>query len=187
MLMTLGRCGPASTVLVLGAGSGVGVAAIQIAKLAGAFVIATSTSEEKLDRALKLGADAGIHSPPQDIVKSTHKLTGGRMADIAVEHVGPAVFDAVIKSLKPGGRLVTCGSTTGPDVSLDMRYLFSRQLQILGSKMGTQAEMREVARLVAAGRVKPVVDKVFPLTEARQAHEYLALKKQFGKVVLKVG
>lgn len=186
MLMTLGRCGPDSTVLVLGAGSGVGVAASQVAKLAGAFVIAVSTSEEKLEKAVKLGADAGIHSPPQDILKSVHKLTRGNMADIAVEHVGPAVFDAALKSLKPGGRLVTCGATTGPTVELDMRYVFSRQLQILGSKMGTQSEMRQVARLVAGGRLKPVVDRTFPLAQARQAHEYLAQKKQFGKVVLTV-
>jgi NADPH:quinone reductase-like Zn-dependent oxidoreductase len=186
MVMTLGGCGPDSTVLALGAGSGVGVAAIQVAKAAGAFVIATSTSADKLERARKLGADEGIHSPPQDIVKTVHKLTGGRMADIAVEHVGPPVFDAALKSLKTGGRLVTCGSTTGPVVELDMRYVFSRQLQILGSKMGSQAEMRQVARLVADGRLKPVVDKVFPLAEARQAHEYLAQKKQFGKVVLKI-
>ena len=187
MLLTLGRCGPDSTVLVLGAGSGVGVAAIQVAKLAGAFVIASSTSEEKLGKARALGADAGIHSPPQDLTKSVRKLTHGAMADIAVEHVGPAVFDAALKSLKVGGRLVTCGSTTGPVVELDMRYVFSRQLQILGCKMGTQSEMRQVARMVAAGRLKPVVDRVFPLSEARQAHEYLAQKKQFGKVVLKVG
>ncbi|MBI3551402.1 MAG: zinc-binding dehydrogenase [Elusimicrobia bacterium] len=186
MLMTLGGCGPDSTVLILGAGSGVGVAAIQVAKLSGAFVIASSTSEEKLEKSVKLGADAAIHSPPQDIMKSVHKLTKGGMADIAVEHVGPAVFDAALKSLKTGGRLVTCGSTTGPTVELDMRYVFSRQLQILGSKMGTQAEMREVARLVAAGRLKPVVDRTFPLSQARQAHEYLAQKKQFGKVVLTV-
>jgi NADPH:quinone reductase-like Zn-dependent oxidoreductase len=186
MVMTLGGCGPDSTVLALGAGSGVGVAAIQVAKAAGAFVIATSTAKEKLERARELGADEVIHSPPQDIVKTVHKLTGGRMADIAVEHVGPPVFEAALKSLKAGGRLVTCGSTTGPIVELDMRYVFSRQLQILGSKMGSQAEMRQVARLVAAGRLKPVVDKVFPLAEARQAHEYLAQKKQFGKVVLKV-
>jgi 2-desacetyl-2-hydroxyethyl bacteriochlorophyllide A dehydrogenase len=186
MLMTLGGCGPDSTVLVMGAGSGVGVAAIQVARLAGARVIAVSTSEEKLKRARELGADETIQHPPQDMVKQTFKLTGGAMADIVIEHVGPAVFDAALKSLKTGGRLVTCGSTTGPNVDLDMRFVFSRQLQILGSKMGTQREMRQVARLVAAGRLKPVVDRVFDLSEARQAHEYLAQKQQFGKVVLKV-
>ncbi len=186
MLMTLGRCGPDQTVLVLGAGSGVGVAAIQLAKLAGAKVIAASTSREKLEKARALGADEVIHSPPEDIARRCFKLTGGALIDIAVEHVGPAVFDAALKSLKPGGRLVTCGSTTGPEVTLDMRYVFSRQLQILGSKMGTAREMRTVSRLIAQGRLKPVVDRTFPLAEARQAHEYLAERRQFGKVVLKV-
>ncbi|MEK7858081.1 MAG: zinc-binding dehydrogenase [Elusimicrobiota bacterium] len=186
MLMTLGACGPDQTVLVMGAGSGVGVAAIQMAKLAGARVIAASTSEEKLARAKALGADFLIHNPPQDLVRQTTRLTGGAMADIVVEHVGPAVFDGALKCLKTGGRLVTCGSTTGPVVELDMRFVFSRQLQILGSKMGTQAEMRRVARLVAQGKLKPVVDRRFPLAEARQAQEYLAAKKQFGKVLLTV-
>lgn len=184
MLMTLGVCGPDQTVLVLGAGSGIGVAAIQTAKLAGARVIAVSTSEEKLKKAVELGADKTIHSPPQDIIKQVMRLTGGKMADIAFEHVGPITFDASLKSLKQGGRLITCGSTTGPMVTLDMRYVFSRQLQILGSKMGTQAEMRKVARLVAEGELRPIIDRVFPLSQARQAQEYLAEKKQFGKVVL---
>lgn len=187
MLMTLGGCGPGQTVLVMGAGSGVGVAAIQLAKLAGARVIAVSTSGEKLERAKGLGADLTIHHPPEDIVKQTMRLTGGAMADVVVEHVGPAVFDAALKSLKVGGKLVTCGSTTGPTVELDMRYVFSRQYQILGSKMGTQAEMRKVARLVEEGRLKPVIDRCFPLHEARKAHEHLASKRQFGKVVLTVG
>lgn len=185
MLMTLGRCGPGQTVLVLGAGSGVGVAAIQVAKLAGARAIAVSTSAEKLQKAKALGADAAIHVPAQDIVKETMRLTGGRMADIAVEHVGPATFDSSLKSLKYGGRLVTCGATTGPSVELDLRFVFSRQLRILGSKMGTQAEMRAVSRLVGEGRLAPVVDKAFPLSEARAAHEYLSEKRQFGKVILR--
>jgi NADPH:quinone reductase-like Zn-dependent oxidoreductase len=184
MLVTLGQVKPGQFVLALGAGSGVATAAIQIAKLAGARVIAVSTSEEKLKRAKVLGADFTIHHPPEDIFKQTIRLTQSQMIDVAIEHVGPAVFDAALKSLKYGGRLVTCGSTTGPTVKLDMRYVFSRQLQILGSKMGTQAEMRHVSRLVWEGRIKPVVDKTFPLSEARQAHEYLAGQKQFGKVVL---
>lgn len=186
MLMALGRCGPAQTVLVLGAGSGVGVAAIQIAKLSGASVIAASTSEAKLEQARKLGADETIHIPVQDLIRETMRLTDRRMADIVFEHVGPAVFENALKCLKHGGRLLTCGSTTGPTVTLDMRYVFSRQLQILGAKMGTLGEMREVARLVGQGRLSPIVDRCFRLGEARQAHEYLEEKKQFGKVVLKI-
>ncbi len=186
MLMTLGACGPGQTVLVLGSGSGVGVAAIQIAKLAGARVIAASTSEEKLVKAREHGADEVIHSPPEDIARRVRKLTRGGMADIAFEHVGPVTFEASLKSLKPGGKLITCGATTGPTVTVDLRYVFWHQLQIIGSKMGTLEETREVARLVCAGKLRPVVDKVFPLAEAALAHEYLAGKKQFGKVVLSV-
>jgi NADPH:quinone reductase-like Zn-dependent oxidoreductase len=184
MLVTLGRCGPDQTVLVMGAGSGVGVAAVQVARLAGARVIAVSTSQEKLALARKLGAHESIHHPPEDLVRRTLKLTGGAMADVVIEHVGPAVFAEALKCLKPGGRLVTCGATTGPKVEVDLRYVFSRQLRILGSKMGTQGEMRRVARLVGEGSLKPVIDRAFPLEEAALAHQYLAEKRQFGKVIL---
>ncbi|HVC08862.1 MAG TPA: zinc-binding dehydrogenase [Elusimicrobiota bacterium] len=184
MLMTHGGCGPGQCVLVLGAGSGVGVAAIEIAKLAGARVLAASTSEAKLEKAKALGADETILLPKQDLVKETRRATGGAMADIVFEHVGQAVFDAALKSLKPGGRIVTCGATTGPDITVDFRYVFSRELRIQGSMMGTQSEMRLVAQLVSEGRLKPVVDKTFALDDARAAHEYLAGKNQFGKVVL---
>ncbi len=184
MLMTHGDCGPGRCVLVMGAGSGVGVAAVQIAKLAGAHVIAVSTSEDKLAKSKALGADEGIVLPKQDLSKETRKLTGGAMADIVIEHVGQAVFDAALKSLKPGGRLVTCGATTGPEFAVDLRYVFSRELRVQGSMMGTQSELRLVAKLVAQGRLKPVVDKTFALEDARLAHEHLAQKNQFGKVVL---
>jgi NADPH:quinone reductase-like Zn-dependent oxidoreductase len=186
MLMTLAECGPGQTVLVTGAGSGVGTAAIQIAKLAGARVIAVSTSEEKLERAKKLGADAGILTPKEDIRKRVKALTEGAMADIAFEHVGPATFDAALKSLKPGGALVTCGATTGPTVELNLLYLFSKQYRIFGSTMGTLAETKQVARLAAEGRLKPVIDRSFPLQDARAAHEHMAAGKQFGKVLLEL-
>lgn len=186
MLMTLGGCGPDQWVLIIGASSGVGVAALQIAKLAGARVIAASTSQQKLEKAVGLGADATILTPAQDLVKKTRAATEGRMADIVIEHVGPAVFDAALKSLRLGGRLICCGATTGHDVTLDLRYLFVRQYQILGSTMGTLAETRLVARLVAEGRLKPVIDRSFALDEARAAHEYLEDKRQFGKVLLTV-
>lgn len=184
MLLTLGQCGTGKTVLVMGAGSGVGVAAIQLAKLSGAFVVAASTSEEKLKKAQALGADALIHSPPQDLIRETIKITSSRMADLVIEHVGPAVFETALKCLKSGGSLVTCGATTGPAVNLDLRYVFSRQLKIIGSKMGTSREMRDVWRLLEGGQLKPVVDATFPLASARAAHDYLDSRKQFGKVVL---
>ncbi|MBI5200172.1 MAG: zinc-binding dehydrogenase [Elusimicrobia bacterium] len=186
MLVTLAELKAGQDVLVLGAGSGVGVAGIQVAAACGARVIAASTSEEKLEAAKALGAHAVIHSPPDDLLRQTIKLTGGKGADVVFEHVGPAVFDKALRALAPGGALVTCGSTTGPVVQLDMRYVFSRELRILGAKMGSLAEFHQVMKLVAAGKLKPVVDATFPLEEARRAHEYLASRKQFGKVVLKI-
>ena len=186
MLMTLGGCGPGQWVLVQGAGSGVGTAAIQIAKLAGAKVLAVSTSEEKLKRAAALGADEGILSPKEDVAKAARRLTGGRMADIAFEHVGPATFEQSLKSLKIGGTLVTCGATTGPNVTLNLPYLFVKQWKIMGSTMGTLAETREVARLVSEGKLSPQIDRTFALEEARAAHEYLEAGRQFGKVLLKI-
>lgn len=187
MLMTLGACGPDQWVITMGAGSGVAVAAIQMAKLAGAKVIAVSTSEEKLGRAARLGADHLVLTPKQDLVKETIKATGGRMADVVVEHIGGPLFDSALKSLRQGGRLVTCGATADPELKLDLRYVFSRQYQILGSKMGTQGEMKKVARLINERRLRPVIDRDFPLDAAGAAHEHLAGQKQFGKVVLTVG
>ncbi len=186
MLLTLGGLRAGQTVLVLGAGSGIGVAAIQIAALAGARVLAASTSAEKLEAAKRLGAHDTIHSPPEDLLRKVVRLTAGRGVDIVFEHIGPAVFDKALKCLKPGGALVTCGATTGPTVELDLRYVFSRELRIVGARMGSLAEFAEVSQLVFDGKLKPVVDSTFPLAEARQAHEYLAARKQFGKVVLKV-
>lgn len=184
MLKTLGEVGPGQTVIVVGAGAGVSVVAIQIAKALGATVIATTTDPAKTERAKALGADSVIVSPPAELAREARKLTGGALADVVIEHVGPALFMDALKCLKPSGRLVTCGSTSGPKVELDMRYVFSRQLQILGSRMGSRAEMSAAWKLVTSGSVKPVVDKVYPLAEARAAHERLASRGQFGKVVL---
>ena len=186
MLVTQARLEPGQTVLVMGAGSGVGVAAIQIAALCGARVIAVSTSKEKLERSRKLGAHETIESPPEDFQRKVLSMTGGRGVDVIFEHVGPAVLDRCVKSLKRGGILVTCGATTGPKAEIDLRYLFSRELRIHGSEMGNAAEFERIVDLVSAGRLKPVVDKVFPLAEAKEAHEYLEARKQFGKVVLKI-
>ena len=184
MLVSLAELKPGETVLVIGAGAGVSTAAVQIAKLAGAWVIATSTSKEKLERAKELGADETIAHPPEDLARSVRRLTKGKMADVVFEHVGMSVLAEAIKCLRPSGRLVTCGATAGPLAEIDMRYVFSRQLKIMGSKMGNLAEMRAVWALAAAGRLKPVVDRTYPLAEARQAHEYLEARGQFGKVVL---
>ncbi|MFH1726471.1 MAG: zinc-binding dehydrogenase [Elusimicrobiota bacterium] len=186
MLKHLARARPEESVLVLGAGSGVGVAAIQIAKALGARVIAASTSEEKLAAAKELGADETLHTPSESALRKTKRLTGGKGVDIVFEHVGAPLFQEAVRCLAPAGRLVTCGATGGAKVEADLRYVFFRELQILGAKMGPFEQLREVVGLFREGKLKPVVDRTFPLAEARQAHEYLAARRQFGKVVLKV-
>jgi NADPH:quinone reductase-like Zn-dependent oxidoreductase len=186
MLVNRAQLQPGETVLVLAAGSGVGSAAIQIAKFFGARVIATAGTDEKLAKARELGADEVIHHFIMPISKEVRRLTNNRGVDVVVEHVGTATWDDSLKSLAPSGRLVTCGATTGYDAKLDIRFLFSRQLSILGSYMGTKDELRKVLKLVAQGRLRPAVDKVWSLHECATAHNYLENAKQFGKVVLTV-
>jgi NADPH:quinone reductase-like Zn-dependent oxidoreductase len=184
--MLVGRAGIrlGQTVLVLGASSGVGIAAIQIAKLFHCRVITTAGDEAKLAKGLALGADYGINHYQQKISEEVRKITNKEGVDIVVEHVGAATWDESMRSLKSSGTLVTCGATTGPNVGLDLRHLFGRQLTLLGSYMGTMGELHEVLRLVFAGRLKPVVDRVFPLSELRAAHEYLEKSQMFGKIVV---
>lgn len=186
MLMTRAQLRPGDSILVLGAGSGVGSAAIQVAKYFGCFVITTVGTDEKVAKAKELGADEVIRRGEVSISKEVRRLTQGRGVDVVFEHVGVATWEDSIKSLTQGGRLVTCGATTGYDAKLDLRFLFTRQLSILGSYMGTKDELRTLLKLVAQGRLKPVVDKVWPLREAQAAHAYLEEGKQFGKVVLTV-
>src|SRR5579862_4898574 len=184
--MLVGRANirPGQTVLVLGASSGVGIAAIQIAKLFHARVITTAGDEKKLEKAYALGADHGINHYQQKISEEVRKLTNKEGVDIVIEHVGSATWDESVKCLKPAGTLVTCGATTGFNASIDLRFLFSRQLSLLGSYMGTMSELREVLSHVFAGRLHPVVDRVFPLSEIRAAHEFMEKSQMFGKIVL---
>jgi NADPH:quinone reductase-like Zn-dependent oxidoreductase len=186
MLVTRAQLQPGETVLVLAAGSGVGQAAIQIARLLGARVIATAGADDKLERARSLGADAGINHYTQDIADEVRQLTGRRGVDVVCEHVGQATWDKCVKSLARGGRLVTCGATTGPSVSIDERVLFARQISLLGSYMGTKGELLRAAAFFFAGQLAPVVDKVYPLAAAADAHRRLEQKEQFGKIVLEV-
>jgi NADPH:quinone reductase-like Zn-dependent oxidoreductase len=185
MLVTRAELQPGDDVLILGAGSGVGSAAIQIAKFFGARVIATAGSSEKLEKARQLGADHTINHHSQKIRDEVRRITSKRGVDVVFEHVGIATWEDSIASLAASGRLVTCGATTGYDAKIDLRFLFTRQLSLLGSYMGTKSELRTVLKLVAAGRLKPVVDRVFPLAEAAAAHAYLESSQQFGKVVLR--
>ena len=184
--MLVGRAGirPGQTVLVLGANSGVGIAAIQIAKLFSATVIATAGDDRKAAKARELGADHVINHYQQKISQEVRAITAKQGVDIVIEHVGAATWDESLKSLKPGGTLVTCGATTGAAANIDLRFLFARQLSLLGSYMGTMGELHEVLQHVFSGKLKPVVDRVFPLTEIRAAHEYMEKSQMFGKIVL---
>jgi NADPH:quinone reductase-like Zn-dependent oxidoreductase len=184
MLVGLAGVRPGQTVLVLGASSGVGIAAIQIAKLFHCRVITTAGDETKLEKGRALGADHGINHYKQKISEEVRRITNKEGVDIVVEHVGAATWDESMKCLKTAGTLVTCGATTGPTVGIDLRHLFARQLRLLGSYMGTMAELHEVLGHVFAGRLKPVVDRTFPLSELRAAHEYLEKSQMFGKVIV---
>jgi len=172
------------TVLVLGGGSGVGIAAIQIAKLFHAQVITTAGDETKLEKARSLGADYGINHYQQKISEEVRKITNKAGVDIVVEHVGTATWEESMKSLKAGGTIVTCGATTGFDAKFDLRFLFARQLSFLGSYMGTMGDLYDVLGHIFAGRLKPVIDRTFPLKDTRTAHEYMESSQMFGKIVL---
>lgn len=186
MLINRAQLKPAETVLVLAAGSGVGSAAIQIAKVTGARVIATAGSEFKLQKAKELGADEAILHSKRDFAKDVKKLTDNQGVDVVVEHVGEATWEQSIHSLAPGGRLVTCGATTGWEGELDIRYIFTRHISILGSFMGYKSELYDVLDLVGRGLLKPVIDKVLPLGRCAEAHARLERREQFGKIVLQV-
>lgn len=188
MLVRRARIQPGQSVLVWAASSGVGIAAVQIAKLFGCRVIATAGGETKRQLALRLGADAAVeHYDPQLPVSRAVKehVPGG--VDVVIEHVGQASWEQSLRSLAPNGVLVTCGATTGFEGKIDLRFLFARQLRLLGSYMGRRADLDTVVDLVAADRLRPVVDRVFPLINASDAHRHLEAKHQFGKVVLQVG
>jgi len=185
MLVSRAGISPGEVVLILGAGSGVGTAAIQIAKLCGAHVIATAGSQEKLELAKALGADDVINHNQQDITEEARKLTGKRGVDVVFEHVGSATWEKSIKALAVGGRLATCGATTGYVGQTDIRYVYSRQLSILGSYMASKAELLKVVDLVGQRRLKPVVDKVYPLADAAKAQDRMEKREHFGKIVLR--
>lgn len=184
--MLIGRANlrPGEDVLVIGAGSGVGSAAIQIARLIGARVIATAGGEAKLERARALGAHEVIDHRTQDIGTETRRLTGKKGVEVVFEHVGGPVIEQAIAALARNGRLVTCGATAGNKVTLDVNLLFGRHLSIMGSWMGRRAELVEALKFVRDGRLKPVVDSVMPLKDARRAHERIEAREHFGKIVL---
>ncbi|OFX20295.1 MAG: alcohol dehydrogenase [Anaeromyxobacter sp. RBG_16_69_14] len=172
------------TVLVHAAGSGVGSAGIQIAKLLGATVIATAGSDAKCERARRLGADHAVNYSRQDFLTEVRRITGKRGVDVLFEHVGKATWEKSLLALARGGRLVTVGATTGYDPPTDLRHVFYRSLSILGSTMGSKGELFDVLALVEQGKLKPVLDRVLPLAEAGAAQKLLEDRAQFGKIVL---
>jgi 2-desacetyl-2-hydroxyethyl bacteriochlorophyllide A dehydrogenase len=184
MLFALAGLQHGETVLIMGAGSGVGSMAVQMAKLAGARVMTTVGSDDKIPKAVILGADAVINHAKEKVAERVKLLTEGRGVDVVIEHIGPEVWDTCLHSLAKGGRLVTCGATTGGDVKLNLRYVFSRQLTIKGSYMGTRAELVKVAELMGQGRLIAVIDRTYPLKEARAAQEQMLSRRFFGKIVL---
>jgi len=186
MLITRAALQPGEDVLILAAGSGVGTAGIQIAKLAGARVIATAGSDAKLTKARELGADETINHSRQDILEEVKRLTGKRGVDVVFEHVGEATWEKSVLSLAQNGRLVTCGATTGHDGKFDLRYLFTRNLSLLGSFMGSRAEFFTVLKIIGEGKLRPIIDRILPLAQCRKAHELLENREQFGKIVLQV-
>ena len=185
MLMTRARLQPGEDVLVLGGGSGVGSAAIQIAKLIGARVFATVGTEEKGKRARELGADEIILHSQQKISEEVKRLTSRRGVDVVFEHVGEATWDQSVASMAAGGRLVTCGATTGYHGKIDLRFLFGKQLSLLGSFMGSRSELFRVIELIGRRQLHAVIDRVMPLAHCAEAHALLENREHFGKIVLK--
>ena len=185
MLVTRANVQAGEDVLVHAAGSGVGSIAIQIAKLRGARVITTASSDDKLAKARELGADETINYTRDDWPKEVRRLTNKTGVDVVVEHTGAVTWPGSISSLKNNGRLVTCGATSGFDARTDLRQVFYRHLTLLGSFMGSKGELLEAMKFVREGKIRAVVDRVLPLSDARQAHELIEDRAQFGKVVLK--
>lgn len=184
MLVTLAKIEPGETVLIHGAGSGVGSAAIQIAKLFGARVITTASSDEKLSKAKEVGADDLINYHEKDFVEEVKRLTDKQGVDVVFEHVGGEVFEKSIPVIRNGGRLVSCGATTEFLCKVDIRYIYSRHLSLFGSFMGTKSELIEALKFFPSGKLKPVIDSVFPLAQAGEAQRKMEERKNFGKIVL---
>jgi NADPH:quinone reductase-like Zn-dependent oxidoreductase len=186
MLVARAAIRPAETVLVQAGGSGVGSAAIQVARLWGATVFATAGSAAKAARAKELGAQETILYREVDFVAEVRRLTGKRGVDVVFEHVGADTFERSLKALARGGRLVTCGATSGAEATINIRLVFFKLLSILGSTMGSLAELHEIMRHVEAGRLRPVVDRVLPLDQIGEGQRVLEEREAFGKVVLEV-
>jgi len=186
MLITQGQLKPGENVLIHAAGSGIGSAAIQIAHLSGARVITTARGNEKLEKAKQLGADEVIDYSKEDYAERIRSLTNNKGADLIFEHIGPDTWEKNLQCLTKGGRMVVCGATSGPKVTMEIRFLFMKQHSIIGCYMGSKKELLDVLNLVELGKLKPVVDSVFPLNDASSAQQRILNRENFGKIVLKV-
>ena len=185
MMVVKGNIRPAEDVLIIGAGAGVGIAAIQIAKMVGCRVFATASTSEKLEKARKLGADVLINYTTDEFDKKIRELTDRRGVDVVVDYVGADTWVRSLRSARKGGRVLTCGATTGFAPQTDLRQIFFRQLQVIGSTMGSHREFLEVMKCIFSGKLRPVIDRVLPLSEAAKGHELIERRNVFGKIVLK--
>jgi NADPH:quinone reductase-like Zn-dependent oxidoreductase len=186
MLKSRARVQPGERVVVHAAGSGVSVAAIQIATLLGARVLTTAGSNEKCAKGIALGAEEAVNYRTSDFTAEVKRWTGGRGVDVVIDHIGTDTFERSLRCLARGGRYVTCGATSGYELKTDFRLVFFKSLSILGSTMGGSHELATVLSLVASERLRPVVDRVFPFEQVASAHRYLAARESFGKVVLTI-
>ncbi|OGU32299.1 MAG: alcohol dehydrogenase [Ignavibacteria bacterium GWA2_55_11] len=186
MLVDKARVRPTEDVLVHGATSGVGSAAVQVAKLFGARVIATTSTDAKAAELRKIGADEVIIYAKQSVQEEVRRLTGKRGVDVVIDHVGAAVWTDSIRSLTKGGRLVTCGATSGYEATTDLRYVFYKQIQILGSTMGRKGDLMTILKLMEQGSLRPVIHAVLPMSEVREGHRIVEAGEHIGKIVLTV-
>ena len=184
MMVTKGNIRPGEDVLILGAGAGVGTAAIQIAKMTGCRVFVTASNDEKLERARQLGADLLINYKTEEFDKKIRELTNKRGVDVVVDYIGADTWVRSLRSARRGGRVLTCGATTGFAPQTDLRQIFFRQVQVIGSTMGSQRDFLDVMKCVFRGQLKPVIDRVLPLREVRRGHELVEERAVFGKIVL---
>jgi len=185
MLITRGRLAPSEDVLIWSAGAGVGVAALQLAKLAGARVIATASTDEKCAKLRDLGADFVLNHAREDVVRRIRELTSKRGVDVVIDYIGKDTWGRSVQIVRRGGRIVTCGATSGHDPAEDLRQIFFRQIEVIGCTMGNNKELTDALRPIFEGRIRPVIDSVLPLSEVAAAHSRIEQRAAFGKIILK--